>query len=244
MQAVREALPNHDIIYFGDTARVPYGEKSCETVRKYAVDNTEFLLAQGIDFLIIACNTATAYALDYIQSAYPIPVLGVIEPGARKAVETTNNGSVGVIGTKGTINSKSYEKKICDLNPEVMVFSKACPLFVPLVEEGYIDHPATKLIIAEYLDPLLEQGIDTLLLGCTHYPILKKVISDYCENDISIVDSAHTCAVQAKNMLIQTPQATTYRNPVMRYFVSDDPEKFQTLSQNLFNIKAIDLTVI
>jgi glutamate racemase len=241
-QAIRELLPNQEIAYFGDTAKVPYGEKSCQTVKQYAIDNTEFLLSQGIDLLVVACNTATAYALETIQEMFDIPIIGVVEPGARRAVEVSRHGCIAVIGTKGTIASKIYEKEIHRLNPDIQVISQACPLFVPLVEEGWIDHPATLLVIEEYMQPLLDVGVDTLLLGCTHYPILSEAIQKYCGESVTIVDSAHSCANNVKALVGDV--AHEERLDVTKYFVSDDLEKFRHLGKKLLNLSITDLEVI
>lgn len=237
LRAIRECCPGHEIIYFGDTAKVPYGDKSSETVKKYAIDNAEFLIAQGVDLLVVACNTATAYAYDVLRSMFRVPLVGVVEPGAKRAVEVTKTGHIAVIGTKGTIHSKVYEREIHKLDPTLIVTSKACPLFVPIVEEGWVDHPATHLIIKEYLDPIIESGADTLLLGCTHYPLLADPIQEYCGDKITIVDSAHTCAETVKALIGDAKD----RLDVTKYFVSDDPVKFRLLGQQLLHLSIDDL---
>lgn len=242
MQAIQKSAPFVDIVYFGDTAKLPYGEKSCETVKQYAIENAEFLLSQGVDLLVIACNTATAFALEAVQERFSIPVVGVVEPGARCAAAATQNGRIAVIGTKGTVHSKAYEREIHRINPDLKVISQACPLFVPLVEEGWIDHPATRLVTEEYIKPLLEADIDTLVLGCTHYPLLASIIRHYCGESIAIVDSASSCANAVKALLDQRPQED--RMQFTKYFVSDDPEKFRRVGTKLLNLAINDLEVV
>src|SRR4051795_10474316 len=171
-------LPHESVIYFGDTARVPYGPKSPETVRRYSREIAGFLRAEGVKGIVIACNTATAHALSVLRDEMDMPVIGVVEPGARAAVAATRRGHIGVIGTVGTIKSGAYERAIRALDPDVLITARACPLFVPLVEEGWIDHEATRLIAQEYLEPMLAAEIDTLVLGCTHYPLIKDLLRD------------------------------------------------------------------
>lgn len=235
MSQIAKALPNEKILYLGDTARLPYGEKSPETIIRYTIENAIFLMEQNIKVLVIACNTATAFAIHKIQSIFNIPVIGVIEPGAEQAIKVTRNNHIAVLGTKGTILSKAYEKKILELNPAAKVISIACPLFVPLVEEGLHTHEATTLIVHEYLAPLKLEKIDTLLLGCTHYPVLKETIQNYFGAGISIVDSASTCAEKVKIALreynLETP--STIPTP-HRFFVTDNPEKFQLVGKKFF----------
>src|SRR5687767_2818588 len=166
-------LPHERIIYFGDTARVPYGPKSPDTVRRYSHEIAAFLLGEGVKAIVVACNTATAHALPMLRAELPVPVVGVVDPGARAAVEASRGGTIGVIGTTGTINSRAYEQAISAHVPDAHIIARACPLFAPLVEEGWLDTPATRLIAAEYLAPFIEAGVDTLVLGCTHYPLLK-----------------------------------------------------------------------
>ncbi|MGH7537918.1 MAG: glutamate racemase, partial [Gemmatimonadales bacterium] len=176
-RALFENLPRESVIYFGDTARVPYGPKSPETVRRYSAEILAFLLHQGVKAVVVACNTSTAHALDYLRAYAPVPVVGVIEPGARAAVAATASGRIGVIGTAGTVASGAYERAIKALRPDATVVSQACPLFVPLVEEGWFEHPATQLVAREYLLPLERAHVDVLVLGCTHYPLLKPLLA-------------------------------------------------------------------
>jgi glutamate racemase len=209
-------LPDESIIYFGDTARVPYGPKSPETVRRYSREISEFLLGQGVKAVVVACNTATAHALPVLQAELPVPVIGVVDPGARAAVRATRSGEIGVIGTQGTIGSGAYERAIRAIAPEAHVTARACPLFVPLVEEGWHDDPITEQVARRYLAPLLAAGIDTLVLGCTHYPLLKPVLERVVGPGVALVDSAETVAetvaegLQAAGLDGSTPQPTRH----------------------------------
>src|SRR5512135_2166212 len=194
-------LPREHTIYLGDTARVPYGIRSPETVTRYSFENTQFLLAQEIKMLVVACNTASAISLDAVKKEFPLPVVGVLEPGARAAVAATKTGKVGVIGTEATIASGAYEKAIRRLAPDVSVVSKSCPLFVPLVEEGWTDNDVAELVARKYLSPLGDSGIDTLVLGCTHYPLLKTVIGKAVGPGITLIDSARETAKEVADVL-------------------------------------------
>src|SRR5512146_487942 len=180
------ALPQENIIYLGDTARVPYGIRSPQTVTRYSFENTQFLLSQEIKLLVVACNTASAISLGAVKKEYPLPVIGVLEPGARAAVSSTKSRKIGIIGTEATIGSGAYEKDIVRLAPDVSVFSLACPLFVSLAEEGWTDNDVAELVAEKYLSPLRGSGIDTLVLGCTHYPLLKSVVGQAVGADIAL----------------------------------------------------------
>ena len=190
LKEIVATLPRENIIYLGDTARVPYGIRSPETVTRYSFENTQFLLSQEIKMLVVACNTASAVSLDAVKKEYPLPVVGVLEPGARAAVAATKARKVGVIGTEATINSGAYAKEIKRLAPDIEVYSLACPLFVSLAEEGWTDNDVAALVAEKYLAPLRDTGIDTLVLGCTHYPLLKTVISRAMGPEIVLIDSA------------------------------------------------------
>ena len=198
-----KTLPSEDIIYLGDTARVPYGTKSGRTVIAYSHSNTEFLISKGVKLLVVACNTASSVSIPSLREEFDIPVIGVIDPGARKAVSVTKTGKIGVIGTPSTINSSAYKKAIENLNPDIEVVSKACPLFVPLADEGWIEGQITESIAREYLDPIKETGIDVLVLGCTHYPLLKYTIQKIMGDQITLVDSAEETASQIKEILVK-----------------------------------------
>ena len=243
MQQIKHLLPQERLIYFGDTARVPYGNKGTQTIIRYSIENTIALLEKNIKLMVVACNTASALALPKLRQLFNLPIIGVIEPGAEKAVAATRNQRIAVLGTKGTIQSGAYQAAIKKLAPQATVIPVACPLFVHLVEEQWFDHPATQLIVREYLDPLKTQGIDTILLGCTHYPLLSSVIQQEMGPEITIVDSASTCAEQVAALL----QEHGLRSPVLQgshqYFSSDDPEKFRALAEQLFGhpLHAVEL---
>lgn len=225
-------LPHESVMYFGDTARVPYGPKSPDTVRRYSREIAEYLVDQGVKTLVVACNTATAHALPVLRECLTIPVIGVIEPGARAAVAATRNGQVGVIGTAGTIKSGAYERALRALQPTLRVTARACPLFVPLVEEGWVDHEATRLIAREYLAPILEERVDTLVLGCTHYPLLKEVIAGVLGSDVRLIDSAEETARETAYVLgDRRLTANADGEPTHRFVASDDPLMFLQLGQ-------------
>lgn len=225
-------LPAERILYFGDTARVPYGPKSPDTVRRYSREIAGFLRGQDVKAIVVACNTATAHALPALRSEIAIPVLGVVEPGARAATRATTNGHIGIIGTAGTVRSGAYEQAIRAIDPAVRVTARSCPLFVPLVEEGWIDHPVTETIAAEYLEPLLADGIDTLVLGCTHYPLLKSLFCRLVGADVRLIDSAAETAAELGRVLQQEGLAAPPdTNPTHRFVASDDPLQFLQLGQ-------------
>jgi glutamate racemase len=189
VKRLASTLPNENIIYFGDTARVPYGSKSNSTVIEYSIQNTKFLLQKNIKALVVACNTASSIAIPDLKKMFDIPIIGMIEPGSRMALSKTHNKKIGVIGTRATISNLAYSKEIKRLNEKAEVFEKPCPLFVPLAEEGWIKHRATYEIAEEYLKELREEEIDTLVLGCTHYPILTEVIQKVIGLNVSLIDS-------------------------------------------------------
>jgi glutamate racemase len=224
---LRVQLPDERLIYFGDTARVPYGPKSPDTVRRYAVEITQWLIDQGVKAVVVACNTATAHALPALRERFSLPIVGVIEPGARAAARASPSGRVGVIGTAGTVASGAYERAIRALRPETQVVSRACPLFVPLVEEGWLDTPATRLIAHEYLDPLAADGVDALVLGCTHYPLLKPMLATVMGAGVRLIDSAEETAAATREALA----SAGLRAPAggvggCRFVASDAPDQF------------------
>jgi len=225
-------LPNEDVVYFGDTGRYPYGTRSPEIVRKFARQDVNFLLERGVKFIVVACNTASSLALDYIKRIYNIPMIGVIEPGAKGALEKTRSRRIGVIGTQGTISSLAYDRVLMALNGSLRIYSKACPLFVSLAEEGYIDKPAAKLIVEDYLGEIRHRKVDTLILGCTHYPLLKKPIAEVMGADVNLIDSAEETARAARGALekldLISPSLSLGRKS---FFVSDSPEKFKRVGQ-------------
>jgi glutamate racemase len=232
VRALIERVPFENIIYFGDTARVPYGIKSVETITRYATQITEFLLQQDVKLLIIACNTMAAVANQAVKDLSPIPVLDVIDAGARSAVAGTTKKHVGVIGTLATINSNAYARAIHQYDPGIKIFSQACPLFVPLVEEGWLDHTVTRLTAQEYLRPILAEHIDALVLGCTHYPLIKALIKDITGPEINLVDSAEAMADITASLLTEMDLWNHDRNPPKhQFYVTDVPLRFQSIGE-------------
>jgi len=230
LKALAAALPLENTIYLGDTARVPYGIRSPETVTRYSFENTQFLLSQEIKMLVVACNTASAISLDAVKKEFPLPVIGVLEPGARAAVAATRTRRIGVIGTEATIGSGAYEKAIARLGSDIQVFSAACPLFVPLAEEGWTGNNVAELVAERYLSSFRTSGIDTLVLGCTHYPLLKGVIGKAVGPGITLIDSATETAKEVAAVLEKLKWQRPGTGPVERkYFVTDTPARFEKL---------------
>ena len=244
-RAIMQRLPRENILYFGDTARVPYGVKSVETITQFSTQIADFLLAQQVKLLIIACNTMAAVAADAIRARSPVPVLDVIDAGARVAAATTRNRQVGVIGTLTTVGSGAYERAIRQHGPSVEIHTQACPLLVPLVEEGWLDHPVTQLTAQEYLAPLLARGIDTLVLGCTHYPLLQLLLHRVAGEAISLVDSAATTAERTADRLrelgLLNPGGT---EPTHRFFVTDLPQRFQAVGERFLEQPLANLEIV
>lgn len=228
VRQLESRLPNESVIYLGDTARVPYGTKSPETVIRYAEACARLLLERDIKLLVVACNTASAFAIDALRERLDVPVLGVIDPGAQAAVRATQRGRIGVIGTAGTIQSERYRDAIHDQNPDMAVFSQACPLFVPLAEEGWITGAVPESVAMTYLAPLLAEDIDTLVLGCTHYPLLKETIAKVAGDAVTLVDSAEETALVVEHSLdamdLRCERALI---PQFRFLVSDAPANFE-----------------
>lgn len=229
-------LPNENIVYFGDTARVPYGSKSKDNIIRYSRQIINFLMTKDVKAIVIACNTASAQALDVVQKEYPIPIIGVVEPGARAALDVTEAKKIGVIGTEGTVRSGMYEKVIQGIQPDVEVMTKACPLFVPLVEEGFKDHHVTEEIIDFYLASMKESDIDALILGCTHYPLLRSKIMEYVGDKIKLVNPAYETAMDLRNLL----QENDMENPDIEgdhgsysFYVSDAADKFKQFANSI-----------
>ncbi|MCM8812194.1 MAG: glutamate racemase [Candidatus Omnitrophica bacterium] len=235
LTVVRElfkTLPRERIVYLGDTARVPYGNKSKETVLRFSTENVLFLLHHRVKMVIVACHTASSFGLPFLSRHFKHPVLGVVEPGVETAVKATRSGRIGVIGTNSTIGSGAYLHAIRRLQPSIKVFQAACPLFVPLVEEGLVDDPLTRQAAVRYLKPLKEARVDTLILGCTHYPLLKKVIGQVMGPRVRLVDSAHQVALKARQILLQLGLEngkTAGRSH--RFYVTDEPALFGRLSR-------------
>ncbi len=243
VRALMERLPFEDIIYFGDTARVPYGVKSVETIQSFTQQIAQFLLEKDVKLLIIACNTMAAVAGEAVRQLSPVPVLDVIDAGARAALQMTEKG-VGVIGTPTTINSNAYARSIHALNPDIRVYSQACPLFVPLVEEGWLDHEVTRLTAREYLKPVFVENIDTMVLGCTHYPLLKPLLQEVAGPRIRLVDSAITVADQTAELLGRLKLNNPQRGmPHYQYYVTDIPLRFQTIGSRFLGreLKHLDM---
>jgi glutamate racemase len=238
VHALTQRLPHENIVYFGDTARVPYGPKSPQVVREYAAQDVDFLLSKDIKMVVIACNTVSSVALDVVQKHAKMPVVGVILPGAAAAVNATKKKRVGVIGTRATVNSNAYTHAIRQMNDEVKVFARECPLFVPLAEEGWVDHKVTELVAKEYLFPLKQEKIDTLILGCTHYPILKGAIAAAVDGSVTLIDSGEATAVEVERVL----DANGLRNPSkqranLQFYVSDIPAKFAEVGERFLGQK-------
>lgn len=244
-RALFERLPWESVIYFGDTARVPYGPKSPETVRRYSREILAYLLHRGVKTVVVACNTSTAHALDHLRAHAPVPVVGVIDPGARAAVAATASGRIGVIGTAGTIASGAYERAIKALRPDATVVSQACPLFVPLVEEGWFDHPATALVAREYLQPLERAQVDVLVLGCTHYPLLKSLLAQVLGPGVRLIDSAEETANAVRRELETAGMlAPAGGQPTHQFVVSDDEPHFRRIGARFLGEKLQDVAVV
>jgi glutamate racemase len=243
-RALFERLPEESVLYFGDTARVPYGPKSPETVRRYSAQILAYLLERGVKAVVVACNTSTAHALDDLRARSPVPVIGVIEPGARAAVQATKTGHIGIIGTAGTIASGAYERAIASLRPGLTVHSQACPLFVPLVEEGWFDHPAAELIAHEYLEPLKRAATDVLVLGCTHYPLLKPLLARVMGPDVCLVDSAEETAGAVARELTTRGLLAQNGAGSHRFAVSDDEPRFRKVGARFLGERLTTVEVV
>ncbi|MCX5708442.1 MAG: glutamate racemase, partial [Candidatus Omnitrophica bacterium] len=220
------------IIYFGDTARVPYGIKSQETVIKFSIENILFLLKQDVKLICVACNTVSSFALPAIKNYFKVPIVGVIVPAVREAVYATQNKKIGVIGTRGTIRSRAYENEIKHLDPKIKVTALSCPLFVPFAEEGLVEGNAVLEVARNYLKPLKEARVDTVILGCTHYPLLKPVIRQVLGKDIKLIDSAKQVAMEVKRILSAENILSRSRKGKRRFYVSDNPEWFTGLAKS------------
>lgn len=229
-RAIRERYPEEDLIYFGDTARVPYGPKSPNTIIEYSVQNSRFLLQKNVKILIVACNTSSAVAIPHLRQLTNIPIIGVIEPGAQEAVRSSHSGRIGIIGTEGTIRSQAYSHAISQLMPEAEVSNKACPLFVSLVEEGWQQGTIAESIARQYLHYFADKDIDTLVLGCTHYPLLREVIQKTVGEGVTLVDSADAIAKYLDQLLSQDVDG---RAGTDSFFVSDNENKFAQLASQI-----------
>jgi glutamate racemase len=243
--ALRDLLPAEDIFYIGDTARVPYGGKSARTVERYSTEISGLLLAENAKLIVVACNTASALAIPRLHEILRVPVTGVIQPGAEAAVAATRNGHIGVIGTRATIGSRAYERAIHAIDPALRVTSEACPMLVPAIEEGWLDDPITDRIIARYLDPLVDARIDTLVLGCTHYPLLKPALERFLGSEIVLVDSAENCAAAVQKLLaaegIAAPQERLGR---LHVALTDASDSFLRVAEEALQLSVGDIQLL
>ncbi|MGN0383546.1 MAG: glutamate racemase [Eubacterium sp.] len=247
---IMRQLPDEKIVYFGDTARVPYGSKSKDTILKYSRQIVRFLRTKNVKAIVIACNTASAFALDEIEKELDIPVIGVIKPGAKVAVEKTNNKRVGIIGTDGTIHSDMYTTYIHSKDPDVTVMGKACPLFVPLVEEGMLHDSVTDEMAERYLDCLKKENIDTLILGCTHYPLLRSTVARVMGEGVNLVNPAYETAMglsvllKEHNLLAPSADSENIFDNKYQFFVSDSADKFKNFANSILPFKIKTITQI
>ncbi len=231
---ITRQLPNESIVYFGDTARVPYGSKSKDTIIRYSRQIVRFLKTKNVKAIVVACNTASAFALDTIESENDIPMIGVVKPGAKAAVENTTNKRIGIIGTEGTIKSELYSEYIHSIEPDVTVFGKACPLFCPLVEEGMLHDPVTDEIASRYLGELKDKNIDSLILGCTHYPLLRSTVGKVMGPEVNLVNPAYETAISLNELLIQNGiKADENAQAKYEFYVSDAEEKFKAFANSI-----------
>lgn len=229
VKQINRLLPKEDIVYLGDTARFPYGTKSKDTIIKFSIQNVLYLLKFNVKLIIVACNTSSSLALEALRRNFKVPILGVIEPGVKEAVRITTDGRIGVIGTTATIRSKAYQDRIKAVKSSFKVFSQSCPLLVPLVEEGWLNGKITEQIIKSYLEPLKKNKIDTLILGCTHYPLLKSSIKRIMGFDVKLVDSAKQVALAAKEMLAN--EGFSKNGGRLKFYLTDEPERFKKVAR-------------
>ena len=242
VSALRRLLPGENIFYLGDNARIPYGNKGASTVTRYSFELSGLLLAEDAKAIVVACNTATALAVPRLQDTLRVPVVGVIAPGAAAAVAATRSGKVGVIGTHATIASGAYERALRKLDPHLEVTAVACPLFVPLIEEGLLDDPLTDQHIARYLGPLLDVGIDTLILGCTHYPLLHDAIARFVGGSVRLVDSAQNCALAVRQLLIDADLAASAdRTGILQVALTDSSDRFLPVVEHALGLRVGDV---
>ncbi len=237
VKALRDLLPNEKIFYLGDTARVPYGGKSASTVERYSLEMTDMLVDEGVKTIVIACNSASAVALPKLEKTLSVPVVGVIKPGAQAAIAATRNRHIGVIGTRATIKSGAYERALRELDPKIDISARACPLLVPFIEEGWLEDDLTDQIIARYLEPLVREGVDTLVLGCTHYPLLIDALSRALGDRVKLVDSAHNCATAVEELLdrqqLRTPSGTS---GALEVALTDLPDSFLQVARDALQL--------
>jgi glutamate racemase len=237
VSALRQLLPNEPIFYLGDTARVPYGGKSAATVERYSLEITGMLLAESCKTIVVACNTASALALPRLESTIPVPITGVIQPGAQAAVAATRNGHIGVIGTRATIKSGAYERAIRSLDPALRISARACPLFVPLIEEGWLESEITDRVVRQYLAPLVKAGVDTVVLGCTHYPLLRDAIARFLGEGVTLVDSAQNCAATVRQLLEEKNlRADAEAKGQLSIALTDSPDAFLEVAKQALQL--------
>jgi glutamate racemase len=238
VRALHRRLPHENIVYFGDTARVPYGPKSPLVVREYAAQDTDFLCSHGVKMVVVACNTVSAVALDIVVKRAGVPTVGVIVPGAVAAALASRCRRIGVIGTAATVQSEAYTHALRQIDPAVQTFSQACPLFVPLAEEGWIDHTITQMVAKEYLFPLTLEKIDTLILGCTHYPVLRAAIQGAVDSRVTLIDSGEAASGEVEAVLDREGLRNPSRQaPNLQFFVSDFPAKFSEVGERFLGQK-------
>ena len=232
VRAIEQRLPDESLVYLGDTARIPYGVRSAATIERYALECASFVQSRGVKAIVIACNTASALAANYLRGKFELPITGVIRPGSRRAVEKTRNGHIGVIATEATVSSGAYERAMLAIRSGLKITSRACPLFVPLAEEGWQNHAVTRQVAEEYLGELKSSGVDTLVLGCTHYPILRPVIEQTMGDHISYVDSGETVADEIAKMLEERDLICKDGLPrVEEFYVTDSAERFRRVAE-------------
>lgn len=244
VKEIMRQLPGEQIIYFGDTARVPYGNKSKETVLAYSRQIVHFLMSKNVKVIVVACNTASAFALETLMQEVPVPMIGVVAPGAEAAAAATKNNRIGVIATRGTIGSGVYEALLKETNPKIQVFAKACPLFVPLVEEGLTNDPVTVEIAKRYTAGLLDKNIDTLVLGCTHYPLIRRLIQQVVGEGITLVNPAYetakSLAILLKNHQLPAPAGGEPHTHAHTFYVSDSEEQFKSFANSILPCEMIE----
>ena len=240
VREIMRQIPNETIIYFGDTARVPYGSKSKQTIITYSRQIVKFLQTKNVKAIVIACNTASAFALETVSAENSIPIIGVVKPGAKVAAETTKNGNIGIIGTEGTINSGIYNSFLSKTNPDVKVYGKACPLFVPLVEEGWLEDPITVEVAKRYMSELQAYDIDTLVLGCTHYPLIRHIIGSIVGDKVALVNPAFETARSLKEVLRNNGLESMVPAGEHKFFVSDGAEKFKKFANTILPCEVVE----
>ncbi|MEM9399888.1 MAG: glutamate racemase [Verrucomicrobiota bacterium] len=244
VKALHDLVAVETLIYLGDTARVPYGNKSPESVMRYSTEIANFLLQHNVEGIVTACNTASAHALDSLKKSVPLPVFGVIEPGVEAALEATQTGNIGIIGTAGTINSQAYQRELIARAPELKIIALPTPLLVPLIEEHWLDRDATRLILEEYLEPIVTSNVDTLVLACTHYPVLKPLLTSMLP-EIKLVDSATTCARKvSREMTDRAQEDTSTRTEDIRIYLTDMAPHFGKMAEEFLGMKGRNIQVV